>query len=210
MRHKTISDGGTHSKVIHSARCQECKARVRKLLTKLYDICEVNHSFPWFSTPEAYRGSAVGEILQVVFKSLGHYRGYQEFIKALQMPPCDFYLPRMSLLVEFDESQHFTRARRITLEQYRPEVPVGFSVPQWISLCNTIVAVDDDPPDRDERRAWYDTLRDLLPCIHGFKPTVRVYSEAFRWCTLEVNSKDAVAQFRSLIKGLPEPPAASR
>ncbi len=192
---------------IHSERCQECKARVYELLTELYGACEVGLAFPWPSSPEAYGGNAAGDILQVVFKGLGRLRGYHDFIKAPQMPPCDFYCPRRSFIVEFDESQHFTRARRVTLEYYRPEVPVGFPVPQWIALCESIAAVDDDPPDRDERRAWYDTLRDLLPCIHGFKPTVRVYSEAFRWCTLQANSKNDLATFRSLLTGLPEPAA---
>ena len=195
---------------VHSKRCRECKIRVRALLTELYGPCEVDHAFPWPSRPEAYGGSSAGQILQAAFKNLSRLRGYHDFIKAPQMPPCDFYLPKVPLIVEFDESQHFSQARRVTLVHYCSQVPVGFSVTQWISLCDSIAAVDDDPPDRDERRAWYDTLRDILPSVHGFKPTVRIYSEAFRWCTLQADSTNDQATFRALLKGLPEPTAAKR
>ncbi len=189
---------------VHTKRCQECRLRVRQLLTELYGVCWVNYSFPWSSNPEAYGGTTVGKILEAIQKELQQLRGFHDFIKAQQMPPCDFYLPEASLIVEFDESQHFTRPRQVTLKHYRPEVPVGFSTAQWIDLCTSIDAVDTDPPDRDERRAWYDTLRDIVPSLYGFKPTVRIYSDAFRWCSLDADSKDDLATFRSLLKYLPE------
>ena len=38
---------------------------------------------------------------------------------------------------------------------------------------------------RDEQRAWYDTLRDLVPSIMGLQPTVRLYASDQVWCSLD-------------------------
>lgn len=184
----------------HSQHCRACKERVRQLLTVIYGECRTGHSFPWPSNPQHYQGTAVGRVLESIHKDLQRLRGNRDFIRAEQTPPCDYYLPRVSLIVEFDESQHFTRPRELTLEHYLPELSVGFSIPQWIDLCKRIKAEDLEPPDRDERRAWYDTLRDLVPSLHGFKPTVRVYSEAIGWCSLNKDSKKDLETFRSLLQ----------
>ncbi len=122
------------------------------------------------------------------------------------MPPCDFYVSNPAFVVEFDESQHFTQARHTTLSLYRPEFTVGFPVEKWMELCRLIDAKDDDPPDRDERRAWYDTLRDLVPPLQGLKPTVRVYAGEFRWCSLNSESKPDQEAFSSILKERLPPP----
>jgi hypothetical protein len=61
------------------------------------------------------------------------------------------------------------------------------------------IDIDDIPFDGDERRAWYDTLRDLVPLVHGFKPTVRIYAEEFPWCSLDANSKSDNEIFQTLL-----------
>ena len=43
---------------------------------------------------------------------------------------------------------------------------------------------------RDEQRAWYDTLRDLVPSIKGLRPTVRLYARDRAWCSLDPDSKE--------------------
>jgi hypothetical protein len=63
-------------------------------------------------------------------------------------------------------------------------LPLGFSLSRWRNLCREISARDDEPFDRDERRAWYDVLRDLVPVVYGFKPTVRLYAGDCEWCAL--------------------------
>ncbi|HEX5019146.1 MAG TPA: hypothetical protein VFX54_00695, partial [Candidatus Binatia bacterium] len=84
---------------------------------------------------------------------------------------------------------HFSRARQITLELYPKTLPLGFSLTRWRNLCREISARDDEPIDRDERRAWYDVLRDLVPIVYGFKPTVRLYAEDIEWCALSSGSE---------------------
>lgn len=185
----------------HSQHCRDCKLRVRELLAVLYGDCQVNHAFGWPSEPAAYRGTQVGETLACVFDSLCRHRGYENFIRTPKMPPCDYYVSRPGFIVEFDESQHFTEPRRVTLGCYTPDLPVGFDLGEWARLCEFWNCHDPTPQDRDERRAWYDCLRDLLPCHYGLEPTIRLYAGAFAWCSLRPDSPADRRRFESLIRG---------
>jgi len=184
----------------HSGHCRGCKERVRDLLKAIYGECRVSPSFPWPSKPEAYSNTATGEALLRISKRLEELRGHQDFIKHPQIPPCDFYVPDSAFILEFDESQHFTSARYASLCLYPHNEKFGFSVERWKDLCLLVNAVDDKPPDRDERRAWYDTLRDLLPPLYGFHPTVRIYAEEFHWCALDSGLKRDQDIFCSFLK----------
>ena len=173
---------------LHSAHCRACKQRVHEMLSRLYGDCRVHWAFSWPSGPETYSNELIGSALKQIYEALTEYRGHREFIKSAVVPPCDYYIADPPFILEFDESQHFSRARLIALNHYPANLPLGFSLPRWQELCREIDAQDDDPVDRDERRAWYDTLRDLAPLAHGFKPTVRIYAEDFVWCSLAPNT----------------------
>jgi len=183
----------------HPEHCRACKERVRQLLTAIYGDCQVGYSFPWPTKPQEYRKTVVGNVLLQICTRLEQLRGYRDFIKSAQIPPCDFYVSDPAFILEFDEGQHFTHARHVSLSLYPPEFEVGFPVARWKELCRFIDAKDDEPPDRDERRAWYDTLRDFVPALHGLKPTVRVYAKEFRWCSLDSESKRDQETFYSIL-----------
>ena len=191
----------------HSEHCRDCKTRLRELLTTLYpDACRRDHAFPWPSRPEAYRGTRTGEVLQRIFDGLSVHRGYRDFIRTPRMPPCDYYLDYIAspgFILEFDERQHFTRPRAIALGLYPADLRMGFSTHEWLRLCDALDARDPEPPDRDERRAWYDCLRDLLPAVYGLGPTVRLYEGALRWCELRPDSAEDVRVFKSFLEGSP-------
>jgi len=74
---------------------------------------------------------------------------------------------------------------------------------RWIELCETINAKDNDTRTsyRDEQRAWYDTLRDFLPSVKGIKPTIRLFSKDFVWCSLDPNNPLDVQKFKRYLKG---------
>ncbi len=184
---------------IHSAHCRACKERVREILTAIYGECRVNHQFPWPARPEDYANSVIGNSLELIRNALGDWRGHRDFIKSPQVPPCDYYVSAPPFILEFDESQHFSQARLITLQLYPKTLPMGFPLSRWQDLCRGINAVDDRPIDRDERRAWYDALRDLVPIVYGFKPTVRLYAGECEWCAL--NGPNAKDTFRELLDG---------
>lgn len=183
----------------HSAHCRACKERVGELLKAVYGDCRMNAQFPWPCHPEAYAGTSIGDSLEKIRAALGNLRGHRDFIKQPRIPPCDFHVIDPPFILEFDESQHFSRPRLLTLSLYPMDLPVGFSVDRWRELCREIDAMDDMPIDRDERRAWYDTLRDLAPRLHGFEPTVRLYAGEFRWCALDPGTEGGRELFSALL-----------
>ncbi|HEX2228480.1 MAG TPA: hypothetical protein VHM64_15195 [Candidatus Binatia bacterium] len=189
----------THE-ISHSGHCRECKKHVRQMLTALFGECRVDYSFPWSAKPEDYASTAIGKSLEAVRAALGDLRGYRDFIKSPLMPPCDYYLPEQKRIVEFDESQHFTRQRSITLSLYPEDLKFGFPLERWRDLCRRIDATDDTPFDRDERRAWYDVLRDLVPISHGFKPTIRLYAGDYAWCSLNAENASDLATILGFFK----------
>jgi hypothetical protein len=71
---------------------------------------------------------------------------------------------------------HFPQGKAENCRYSDRLLELGFDKKRWIRLCETIGAKDNDPPYRDEQRAWYDTLRDFLPSIRGLKPTIRLHS----------------------------------
>src|SRR5262245_24800279 len=169
------------------------------MLSRLYGDCQVNYMLSWPSGPEAYSNALIGSALKQVYEALAQYRGHREFIKSGLVPPCDYYVAEPPFILEFDESQHFSRARLVTLNHYPTDLPLGFSLARWRELCRVIDAKDDEPIDRDERRAWYDTLRDLVPLTHGFNPTVRIYAEEFVWCSLDAKTSRGLQAFGGLL-----------
>ncbi|HEY1236062.1 MAG TPA: hypothetical protein VGH22_21970 [Candidatus Binatia bacterium] len=172
----------------HSSHCRLCKQRVGEMLEAIYGRCQQNYSFGWSASPRDYVTTPIGPTLERIRAGLENFRGYRDFIKSPIVPPCDYYVSTPPFILEFDENQHFSRPRLIALSLYPEDVQLGFSVTDWRDLCRGLDVRDDEPFDRDERRAWYDTLRDLVPIVYGFAPTARVYGGAYPWCSLNPSS----------------------
>ena len=187
----------------HSAHCRQCKQRVGEMLAAIYGMCRQNHSFGWSALPRDYADTPIGAILERIQSALENLRGHRDFIKTPLVPPCDYYVSAPPFILEFDESQHFSRPRLIALSFYPEDLKLGFSVSDWCELCRSVDACDDEPFDRDERRAWYDTLRDLVPIVYGFAPTARLYGGAYPWCDLDAASMRDRQQFLGWISSRP-------
>ena len=185
----------------HSERCPKCKETVHAILEKIYGNAERGHKLEVGATPEAFRNTPYYQALREIFEVLQKHRGFKEFAKASTLPNCDFFMSDPGLVVEFDESQHFTLPRKIALEHYPENLELGFGRKKWIRLSKTINAKDDDPPYRDEQRAWYDTLRDFLPALTGLKPTIRLFSKDFKWCSLKPGNPSDVQHFKVILRG---------
>ena len=173
---------------LHFAHCRLCKRRVGEMLKAIYGGCQQNYSFCWSASPRDYAKTPIGMTLDRIQSSLKNFRGHGDFIKSPLVPPCDYYVSAPPFILEFDENQHFSRPRLIALSLYPDDLKLGFSVADWRDLCRGLDARDDEPFDRDERRAWYDTLRDLVPTVYGFAPTARLYGGAHPWCSLDIAS----------------------
>ena len=193
----------TSASTRHSERCGACKTRVRELLERIYGTCLSNRRFRWRTSLGAYEGTSIEPALRNVAAVLETFRGFGtgEFVRSDMLAPCDFWIPEPGFIVEFDESQHFTSPRKLALGEYPDEHPLGFSARRWIALCEHHDAKDNDPPFRDEQRAWYDTLRDLVPSLEGLQPTVRLYARDLAWCSLNPDSDDDREGFSDLIRG---------
>ena len=181
----------------HSERCPECKQSVREMLKRIYGTCLPNHAFGWPTGADAYDGTSIGHALREVAAALESYRGFgiADFVKKPTLAPCDFWVPDPGFVVEFDESQHFTGPRKLALDVYANEQPLGFSAQRWMALCARHDRKDNDPPYRDEQRAWYDVLRDLVPSTRGLRPTVRLYARDLEWCSLDPNDRNDRQRF---------------
>ncbi|HSB30524.1 MAG TPA: hypothetical protein VLD55_02890, partial [Candidatus Sulfobium mesophilum] len=103
------------------------------------------------------------------------------------------------VIVEFDESQHFTELREISISEYPKDMVLGFDKRKWQSLCSKLKRKDNDPPYRDEQRAWYDTLRDVVPLMLAPKPAIRLYSGYYIWCSLKPDGKPDIATFNKFL-----------
>lgn len=105
----------------------------------------------------------------------------------------DFFLPALDTGIEFDERQHFTEERRVTLEQYG-DLNVGFDTLRWRNLCSPRIN-DPDPPCRDWERAFRDTVRDIRSPRHGVR-LIRIYYKDFDQAACSMPS--AIDRLRSL------------
>lgn len=187
----------------HNERCPQCKTIVKAMLESIYGKVYAAYSFNFGTLPEEYAKSPLYPILKEIYSSLQALKGNREFVRARSLPPVDYYVPNPGFVVEFDESQHFTACRKLALSQYSDDLPVNFNIERWVQLCSEINAEDKNPIYRDEQRAWYDTLRDIAPVIHGMKPTVRLHSNDFQWCSLNPDNLDDRAWFeKTLMNGM--------
>lgn len=124
-------------------------------------VCE--KTFPWLKTPDLIQGE-----YENLYKALSEYRGDKAFAKRNVQLRCDFVCESEKLIIEYDERQHFTEARKISLLSYL-DIPVHFDRELWIRACNDIQAKDGQPVNRDEARAYYDSIRDIEASKHGYK-----------------------------------------
>ncbi len=183
----------------HNERCKTCKARVKELLHHIFGKVIVNYNLDLPSAAEDYSHLTSGKELTKIHQALQEYRDNKHFVKAKKMPHVDFFIPEPGFIVEFDESQHFTKLREIALANYPSMLTVGFDKMKWMELCSKLNKKDNDPIYRDEQRAWYDTLRDFAPAIKHLKPTVRLFASDFVWCSLDPTSKDDIQIFAKII-----------
>ncbi len=183
----------------HNERCKKCKMNVSELLTKLFGEVKVNHDLRLASKPEFFKATYYHSTLQEIFNLLQSSRGHTEFVRSKKLPKVDFFVVHPGFIVEFDETQHFTEQRMISLQNYPTDLKVGYDKQQWIDHCRMLHKKDNDPPCRDEQRAWYDTLRDFAPAILNLNPTVRLFSKDSIWC--ELNPEDMRAILRDKFGG---------
>ena len=187
------------NKKVHNERCQACKHSVKELLMATFGCIEANWDLDIPCSLEEYTNTKFGNVLKTVHDALQKYRNFDHFIRSSKLPRVDYFIPGQNLIVEFDESQHFTKPREIALSHYPNKLQYGFSIEKWRKLCQKLNKRDNDPPYRDEQRAWYDTLRDFAPKLWDSGQTIRLYSKDLTWCSLNSKNKTDLASFKQII-----------
>ena len=150
--------------VIPSKAVIEQKNALQLILNKMFDgdiVCE--KTYPWLKTPEKIEGD-----YEPLYKALSEYRGDKAFAKKNVVLRCDFVCEGQKLIIEYDERQHFSEARRVALASYQ-NIPLCFDRDKWMKACSDIQAKDNAPKNRDEVRAFYDSTRDIECAKHGYR-----------------------------------------
>ncbi len=158
-------------------RYEPQKQALFDLLRERFGTVETEVGFPWLVVPKL---DEMKEPLRAMFEALRDMRGFSTFAGAGRSLKCDFFVPDERLIVEYDERQHFTLQRAKCLDLYPPDLDLGFDHAEWIDACNAIKATDPSPPHRDEQRAFYDSLRDILAVQNGYR-LVRFRQGDFDW-----------------------------
>lgn len=142
----------------------EQKNALQLILNRLFDgdvVCE--KTYLWMKTPAEISGS-----YRRLYEALHSYRGNSDFAKKNVFLRCDFAVEHEKLIIEYDERQHFSGARKAALESYE-NIPLNYDRSQWIRACTSINAHDNHPQNRDEVRAYYDSVRDIEAEKHGYR-----------------------------------------
>jgi hypothetical protein len=184
----------------HNERCKECKKRVFELLEMIYGKGNVfqNYNLQFPNQIDQLVENELNINLEEIFKILQDYREHKNFVRSKKLPNVDYYIKNYFIL-EFDESQHFTKPRLLALENYSNKLSVGFEKDKWIELCKQLDKKDNDPPFRDEQRAWYDTIRDFAPTYLNLKPTIRLFASDYAWCSLNTIKRGDVEIFQKIL-----------
>ena len=82
---------------------------------------------------------------------------------------------------------------------YPADKDFGYSIKKWQTLCQVISKRDNNPPYRDEQRAWYDVLRDFAPQVREEGEIIRLYSKDYVWCELNAFNEADLRKFEKLV-----------
>ena len=166
------------------------------MLRQIYGSIKIEYKIKIPARIEAYKETDYYDDLLKIYNRLKTHRNNDHFVRSNDLQACDIYLPKQKIIVELDETQHFSKLRQLALLNYPKDLELGYEAAHWIQLCESINAKDNNPIYRDEQRAWYDTLRDFFPIINGGNPTVRIYMGEHQWCKLDIHNPKDVEKFK--------------
>lgn len=175
---------------------------------------EVRHApeVPWLNNRHTEHDFGVYyPTIAEIFRVLG---GDEDKLAAKGRSPLrpDGYLGgKYNCLVEFDEIQHFSSVRAKSLSMLPSGLPLGFSRMNYLELCAVHHPTADGyhhskrTPEfdflggRTAQRAYFDCFRDILPTMHGLRPTVRI--SVFEVATIISDAPVHLTSLREIVDG---------
>ena len=170
-----ILDTPTKKKNSSSGKMQ--KDFLIKLLKQRFGCVMTEAKFDWLKVPDCVSKEGV---LNEIYETLASIRGCKYFPTPCYPLACDFFIPSKNLIIEYDERQHFTEQRAESLAHYPLDLNLGFDKDKWCEACENIKATDNDPIYRDEQRAFYDSVRDILAARNGIT-LIRIKDGDYKW-----------------------------
>lgn len=158
------------------------RSAFKDILEKHFGKVEIEKKFPGIQIPDLSNRSSMNAELLLILDRVESFRE-MKIIKwnANAKLSFDFYIPAKNIVIEFDERQHFTLPRAASLRTYPKSITLGFDKEKWVRLCEEINAGDNSPAYRDEQRAFYDSIRDIMAPRTGIKPVIRIYETDVLW-----------------------------
>jgi len=153
----------------------------KDILASYFGKVEIEKKFPGIQVPDLSNRNVMDKDLRSILNCIESVRGMKVKGQACRLLSFDFYIPTINIVIEFDERQHFTLPRAASLQAYPVSKQIGFDGKRWIQLCQNINAGDNSPEYRDEQRAFYDAIRDIMAPRFGLKPIVRIYEADVCW-----------------------------
>lgn len=170
-----ITDTATNGKIRSSGTKRSIF--LQNLLEQRFGCVMTEAKFDWLVVPDY---SSKDAVFRVIYDNLKAMRNYSGFSNPGYKLVCDFFIPSENLIIEYDERQHFTEQRAESLAHYPSNRNRGFDKDKWREACENIKATDNDPLDRDEQRAFYDSVRDILTARNGI-PLIRIKHGDYDW-----------------------------
>jgi len=155
------------------------KYALKNILKQRFGHVDTEATFDWLVVPDQ---SSMNDVLSGMHEALVACRGYENFSTPGRKLQCDFFIPSENLIIEYDEKQHFTEPRAISFGFYPENISFAFDIGYWKDECNRIRAKDPDKkyPYRDEQRAFYDSVRDILATRNGMT-LIRIKHGDYNW-----------------------------
>lgn len=167
------------------------RAAFQRILQHRWGRVLTEIKFDAVQVPPMTRDSSMPPVFRKILKALEDHRDRRIYGRLGLKPKFDFYLPKVQVVIEFDEDQHFTPLRTVALRLYPANVKLGFDRKRWIDLSEKLRKGDNNPIYRDEQRAYYDAVRDILASKEGLKPVIRIYEKDVAWEKEGSSSKKA-------------------
>ena len=150
---------------------------LQKRLEQRFGCVMTEAKFDWLVVPDY---SSKDDVFKDIYDNLKEMRNYSGFSNPGYKLACDFFIPSENLIIEYDENQHFTEQRAESLAHYPSNQNLSFNKDKWREACANIKATDNDPLYRDEQRAFYDSVRDILAARNGI-PLIRIKHGDYDW-----------------------------
>jgi hypothetical protein len=180
--------------LVKSAR----REALKKVLEKRFGLVEKEWKHKDIIVPDLTDRSSMSPILLRILDAIEAHRNKKIKGKKGLNLRFDFHIPKVNLVIEFDERQHFTPLRAVSLLHYPNNVKLGFDKDKWITRSEEIRAGDNDPVYRDEQRAFYDSIRDIMAPQVGLLPVYRIFEEDVKWEKEGDKSKEALVILKQI------------